>query len=169
MNPSFLGHRQQHVQGSVITSIDFIPESENEKAGLLIFQNEKHFYYLCKSLDDDLSVIQLYKSGDKNSTNNHMELIISQILEEHKEHKQKDNIYLKIEAHGKRYSFFYGLKSDQWNLLKDNVDARYLSTKIAGGFVGCMYALYATSLGKPSKNSAYFDWFEYCGNDEVYR
>ncbi len=169
VNPSFLGHRQQHAQGYISTSINFTPESENEKAGLLVFQNDKHFYYLCKSLDNGLSVIQLYKSGDNNSTNNHMELIISQILKEHKEYKEENDIYLKIEAHGKTYSFFYGLKSDKWNALKDNVDARYLSTKIAGGFVGCMYALYATSLGKPSKNSAYFDWFEYYGNDEIYK
>jgi xylan 1,4-beta-xylosidase len=32
-----------------------------------------------------------------------------------------------------------------------------------------MYALYATSLGKPSTSRAFFDWFEYEGNDEVYR
>jgi len=32
-----------------------------------------------------------------------------------------------------------------------------------------VYALYATSLGKPSQTSAYFDWFEYVGDDEVYK
>jgi alpha-N-arabinofuranosidase len=49
------------------------------------------------------------------------------------------------------------------------VDATFLSTKVAGGFVGCMYALYATSSGTPSGNSAFVDWFEYVGNDEVYK
>ncbi len=53
--------------------------------------------------------------------------------------------------------------------IKDSVDGTYLSTAKAGGFVGCMFALYATSLGKPSKSTAYFDWFRYIGDDEVYK
>jgi xylan 1,4-beta-xylosidase len=61
------------------------------------------------------------------------------------------------------------LNPDDWILLKDNVDATFLSTKVAGGFVGCMYALYATSLGKSSDKIAHFDWFEYEGNDIVYQ
>jgi hypothetical protein len=32
-----------------------------------------------------------------------------------------------------------------------------------------MYALYATSLGSPGATTAFFDWFEYAGDDEVYR
>lgn len=78
-------------------------------------------------------------------------------------------MYLRIEARGNVYSFSFTYNPDQWNLLKDNVDARFLSTKVVGGFVGCMYALYATSLGKPSKTVSYFDWFEYRGDDEVYK
>jgi xylan 1,4-beta-xylosidase len=76
---------------------------------------------------------------------------------------------LKIEAHGATYSFYYGYNPGNWILLKANVDAKFLSTKVAGGFVGCMYALYATSLGEPSENIAYFDWFEYQGEDIVYQ
>jgi alpha-N-arabinofuranosidase len=50
-----------------------------------------------------------------------------------------------------------------------NADAKFLSTKEAGGFVGCMYAMYATSSGKPSENAALFQWFENRNNDDVYR
>ncbi len=60
-----------------------------------------------------------------------------------------------------------------WKLIKDNVDGKFLSTKEAGGFaanfVGSTLALYGTSLGTPTTNTAYFDWFEYKGDDEVYR
>jgi alpha-N-arabinofuranosidase len=48
------------------------------------------------------------------------------------------------------------------------VDARYLSTASAGGFVGCCFALYATSLEEISGNLAFFDWFEYFGADEIF-
>lgn len=47
--------------------------------------------------------------------------------------------------------------------------ATFLSTQTAGGFVGCVYALYATSLGETSYNAAWYDWFEYIGNDQQYR
>jgi len=50
----------------------------------------------------------------------------------------------------------------------DNVDGKYLSTKGAGGFVGNLYAMYATSDGKPSANKAVFDWFECKNMDDVY-
>ncbi len=165
-NPSFLGHRQQHLCGFASIAIDFLPQAENEKAGLLVFQNEQHFYFLCKSLDEDQPVIQLYKSTSREGTDNQMELIASQTI---KKDQGKKELYLKIEAHRNVYSFFYSLTPDDWKLLKDNVDARFLSTNVAGGFVGCMYALYATSLGKSSNNVAYFDWFEYQGDDEVYQ
>ena len=166
MNPSFLGHRQQHLRGSVSTEIDFVPKTENEKAGLLIFQNEKHFYFLCKSVDSNASVIQLYRSGDHALSTSPMELIAYKKLSED---QQKGKVLLKIEANGSSYSFSYAFQSDHGNLLKDGVDAKFLSTKVAGGFVGCMYALYATSLGQPSTAVSYFDWFEYQGNDEVYK
>jgi hypothetical protein len=31
-----------------------------------------------------------------------------------------------------------------------------------------MIAMYATSLGAPSESKAYYNWFEYTGNDEMY-
>ncbi|MCL4703606.1 glycoside hydrolase family 43 protein [bacterium] len=163
VNPSFLGHRQQHLAGTASVAFDFSPKAEHEKAGLLIFQNEKHFYFLCKSVEGNKPVVQLYQSSARLPQ---MELLAFQPLDE--THAGKE-LLLKIEARRSTYSFFYALSPNEWTLLKDEVDAKFLSTKVAGGFVGCVYALYATSLGKPSDNTAYFDWFEYRGDDEVYR
>ncbi|MDP2885791.1 MAG: glycoside hydrolase family 43 protein [Ignavibacteria bacterium] len=166
VNPSFLGHRQQHAIGSASVSLQFSPNAENEKAGLLIFQNETHFYYLCKSILGGKPVIQLLSSeteGDKART---MQLVALQELDGSFAEKP---VGLKIEAQSSTYSFLYSTQKDKWTLLKYGVDARFLSTRVAGGFVGCMYALYATSLGIPSTSTAYFDWFEYAGNDEAYR
>jgi alpha-N-arabinofuranosidase len=165
-NPSFLGYRQSHLCGSASTAINFAAKAENEKAGLLVFQNEEHFYFLCKSLDGHEPVIQLYKSSDNKNANEQMELITSQKIGNENYTKE---LLLKIEAHGSVYSFSYAYEPQKWTLLKDSVDARFLSTRVAGGFVGCMYALYATSLGKSCNNISRFNWFEYCGNDEVFR
>ena len=164
-NTAFLGQRQQHLRCSASTSIDFTPYAENEKAGLLIFQNETHYYFLCKSLKDNKPVVELYKSVPDDSTNKHLDLIVSQVLSKE---QVENELYFKIKADENVYSFYYSFDPDNWILLKDNIDATFLSTKVAGGFVGCMYALYVTSLGKKSTNKCYFDFFEYEGNDKVY-
>lgn len=52
---------------------------------------------------------------------------------------------------------------------EDSLDAAFLSTKVVGGFVGCMVALYATSDGQSSGTEAAYDWFEYAHRDDVYR
>src|SRR5690606_37559192 len=62
-NPSFIGHRQQHLTGSVSTSFKFSAERTDEKAGLVAFQNEEHYYYISKSIEEGNPVIQLYKGS----------------------------------------------------------------------------------------------------------
>lgn len=169
-NPSFLGYRQQNIKCSASTSIKFNPKSENEKAGLLIFQNENHFYLICKSLESDNLVIQLYKSL-ADSSNEQLKLVASQIISEEENEKQ---FSLMIKSDEKYYSFYYSFvdkpeENKDWILLKENMDVEFLSTHIAGGFVGCVFGMYATSNSKPSENEALFDFFEYQANDEIYQ
>jgi xylan 1,4-beta-xylosidase len=161
-NPSFLGHRQQHLKSAANTAISFTPGSENEKAGLLIFQNESHYYFLCKSKDRNDSVVQLFKSANSKTANSSLELIASEKISEQLANK---SLFLKIESDRDKYSFFYSFSPGKWVGLKADLDGTFLSTQTAGGFVGSIYALYATSLGKPSGNAASFDWFEYDGKD----
>jgi alpha-N-arabinofuranosidase len=61
-SPSFLGYRQHNLKGYAATSIDFTPISEKEKAGLMIFQSENNYYFLCKSIENGKPVVQLFKS-----------------------------------------------------------------------------------------------------------
>jgi len=161
VNPSFVGHRQQHINSIAITSVDFIAQSKNEKAGLLLFQNENHFYFLCKSTERNQPVVQVYKS----TNGSQMELIAFQKIESN----TKNELKLKIETAGDLCSFSFSSNADEWILLQKEVDAKFLSTKIAGGFVGSVYALYATSQGQPSVSKAYFNWFNYEGKDDVYK
>ena len=93
-----------------------------------------------------------------------MELLQSQTLTD----TTKD-LELKIETHRNTFAFYYATKKSKWNLLKDGVDATFLSTKTAGGFVGSMYALYATSSAEKSVNKVYFNYFETKSDDELYK
>jgi alpha-N-arabinofuranosidase len=159
-NPSFIAHRQENLKCTVTTLLQFSPASENEKAGLTIFQNETHFYYLCKSVTSNKPVVQLYQSN-KDST---MDLLTSMILP-----PSTKEIQLRIIADGPEYSFFYSIGNNQWILLKEDLDGKFLSTKEAGGFVGSVFGLYATSLGKESHSKAYYNRFEYKGDDDVFK
>jgi xylan 1,4-beta-xylosidase len=150
MNPSFVAHRQTHLSGSASTAITFSPAVENEMAGLMVFQNETHFYFLTKTIIEDKPVVALYQSSPEGEE---MQLLAHEEI-------QGDVVRLKIETRKDTYAFFFGVADDDWILLKEGVDARFLSTREAGGFVGCMYAMYATSNGKESTSVAHFDWFE---------
>ena len=148
-NPSFIGYRQKHLFGFVTTNLSFKADSENEKAGLIAFQNETHYYYLCKSLKDNKQVVQLLKSTEKGTE----EIAFKSI-------DKSEKISFKIEAKGKYYSFFYSINNKDWLAVNENVDATFLSTKVAGGFVGTIYGMYTTSSGEKSTNKAVYHWFE---------
>ncbi|MEK6481180.1 family 43 glycosylhydrolase [Catalinimonas sp. 4WD22] len=141
-NPSFVGHRQQHHTSSVPTTLDFQPENENEKAGLLVFQSETHHYFLAKSMKDGQVVLQLLKSLE----DGHTELASQPVSGE--------QLQLKITFDGADYGFQYAETEGDWQVLQEKVDGKFLSTEVAGGFVGTMLAVYATSSGSDSENTA---------------
>lgn len=160
-NPSFVGKRQQHLYSTVETQINFKPGSSVEKAGLTIFQSESNFYFMAKSMANGKEVIQLFKGKPGE---NKMEM-----LTEIPSELNNSKIHFRINSEADTYSFYYSADGCHWNLLKDNVDAKFVSTKTAGGFVGCIYGMYATSSGEPSSNTASFKYLKYNGNDPVYR
>ena len=128
---------------------------------MLIFQSENFYYFLCKSVENGEPVVQLFKSPARGKTE--AELLASQKLTSSKE------LFLKIEARSDTYAFFYAEKKNQWKLLKEGVDGSFLTTKVAGGFVGSLFALYGTSNGAPTSSVALYDWFEYKGDDDAFR
>lgn len=155
-NPSFVGFHQPHLTGYAAVAFQFSPISENEKAGLAAMQNETHFYYLAQSVKNGNPVVELYKDSS---------LIASKIISL----KKDKNLFLKIEASNDKYSFYYATKENNWRLLLANADGKYLSTKEAGGFVGVLYGMYATSSGQETSNKVQYDWFEVINNDDIYK
>lgn len=157
-NPSFIGHRQQHIKCTATTSMLFNATNENEKAGLVILQNEEHYYYLCKSVENEKQVIQLFQSGPQET----LLLLASTFI-----NTPATEVQFKIKTNSIYYDFYYAVDGSHWTALKKDVDGTFLSTETAGGFVGCVFGLYATSLGKNNFNKAVFNWFEYTGDDEI--
>lgn len=149
-NPSFIGKRQQHLFCSTETELNFLAGSDNEKAGLVIFQDGKHVYFLSKSTENGAHVLQLFKS---NADSKNMDELAKIPLAE-----STKIVQLRIDAAGEFYSFHYAIQPGKWQVLKDKADAKFLSTKLAGGFIGCFFGMYATSSGKSNNNSVSFKY-----------
>ena len=127
----------------------------------MIFQDERHFYYLCKSTAQGKDMLQLFKSNPKEKS---MELLTEVPLT-----AKAGKVGLRIASMGDTYSFSFSEDAKNWKLLKGKVDAKFLSTKEAGGFIGCLYGMYATSSGEPTTNSASFQYLTYKGDDPMYK
>jgi alpha-N-arabinofuranosidase len=152
-NPSFVGRRQQHVHFSAQAAIEFVPQNEDECAGLALIQN-KDFYFLLVLTHTTQPVIRLIRRAQG----------VESLLAEQAVTPGK--MYLRVDAHEQSYNFYVANEPGEWQILASDVDGRILSTPVAGGFVGAYIAMYASSNGKPSMNYADFDWFEYAGLEQ---
>lgn len=160
-NPSFVARRQQHQYCTAETSVSFEAVSGNEKAGLIIFQDEKHFYYLCRSTDNGKAVVQLYKSNPDSTT---MDVVRQMELK-----GGSKDVAFRINANASEYSFQYSVNGKDWTAIGEKLDGKFLSTQVAGGFIGCVFGMYATSGGTPSGNEASFKYLRYKGTDPMFK
>lgn len=148
-NPAFVGRRQQHMAFSATTVMEFTPESEQECAGLVLVQSNEYHYRFVRTMIGNYHHLLLVRCVAGKD-----EVIVAKAC-----HSKK--LYLKAEARGQDYSFYYGSDLAHMEIVAKDVDGRILSTDRAGGFVGTYIGLYASSNGIKSKNYADFDWFEY--------
>ncbi|MFC0470737.1 glycoside hydrolase family 43 protein [Halalkalibacter kiskunsagensis] len=151
VTPSFVGRRQQHINFTASTVMEFSPKKENEEAGIVLLQSNEYnfkFVYFKKGNEQVMKLVKC-TAGEE-------EVLMESPVDTAK-------VYLKVTAHGQDYSFYYGESTTNYRPLIENVDGRILSTDVAEGFVGTELGLYASSNGENSNNTAYFDWFEYVG------
>lgn len=132
--PAFVCRRMQHHNFECSTRMVFTPSDEKEKAGLLLFKDETHQYFLHVSLAEGKTAVSLQQVGEEDK-----------VLASNEITTPKGEIFLKVISTGLAYEFCYstdGAKS--WTTLCKDVDAGYLSTATAGGFTGSTIGLYAT-------------------------
>ncbi len=152
--PSCVLRRQEHINCSVRLAMEFVPGKEKETAGLVLVQSPNfHFRveYMLKASTPTVVLTRRFKGEDS---------VIASVPLDTK------RLYLKVEAKGQSYSFFYAVADEEWQVLQENVDGRTLSRTNAGGFVGTMIGPYASSNGTGSSRYAEFDWFAYKGETE---
>ena len=134
--PAFLGVRQQHTSFEVETELTFYPTSPQEIAGLVCFQNEEYNIVFGKTFQNGKQTLVVDKASKT----------VSRIasLEISDEYVNRP-LRLKITGDGKNYSFYASFTDKNWQPVLENVDGRNLSAEKAGGFVGNIIGLYASS------------------------
>lgn len=132
--PAFVARRMQHHKFECSTRVSFVPTDEKDAAGLLLFKDESHQYFLSLSQSGSNMCVSLQQYGRRADT----ELARKELSGSPKA------IDLKVISNGTTYDFYYAVKKGQWQLLMKDVDAKYLSTATAGGFTGSVIGPYAT-------------------------
>lgn len=149
--PSYVCRRQLAFDFIAETKFDFSPTSENEKAGIALYQSQSYNYQLLAGLSGNKSTISLIRTK-KDVT----ETIACVTLD-----KAETTFILRIRQKGQDLSFFYQTGDGICHTLADHMDARMLSTDVAGGFVGNTVGMYVVTEDEKSTSYADFAYFLY--------
>lgn len=148
-SPTFVGRRLQHMSFTAITSVDFDPKHDNEEAGMILLNNGSHFDIMISKTKDLRFLVVKLQFGST--------LYLSEKIA-----LKPGPVNLKINGKRSKLTFSYSQGNDDY-MDVETVDAKFLSSETVGGFTGVYVGLYATGNGKPSQETATFDWFEYKG------
>ncbi|HEY4246224.1 MAG TPA: glycoside hydrolase family 43 protein [Lacunisphaera sp.] len=130
-NPSFIARRIQHAAFIASTRLE-VPKEPGVSAGLVLFQNETHHYFVgVHRISAGIQVVLEQANGGKP-----VELVQAML-------SQTATVELRASVDHAKCSFEYSTATGQWQTLRENEDAKLLTTEVAGGFVGATFGLYA--------------------------
>jgi xylan 1,4-beta-xylosidase len=141
--PSFVGRRQQHMFATATTAMRYLPSANGDRAGIVAFQNDEHYFFLSVARVNGATRVQLERRAG--SSPDSATVIASAPLSV----APNQPVYLRIAARGPHYDFFWATRADEWTPLLVDADGTILSTRRAGGFVGTMFGLFAYSAVQP--------------------
>lgn len=143
--PAFVGRKQAHAIASVDTALRYRPERQGDRAGLVAMQNDDAYLFLGLEQRDGGTVVAL--SIRHSSTEPQPGRVIASAGLPR--HTAKQPVYLKLAIAGGSLDAYYATRPNHWKKLAVKVDATFLSTKRAGGFVGTVIGLY-NEQGRPT-------------------
>jgi alpha-N-arabinofuranosidase len=127
--PALLLRRLQHHAFTASTRMRFVPEG-TEAAGVLLYKDERHQYFLKVCRQGEAPFVALERSGEN---------IFSKPLP-----KNFASVDLAVSSDdGLTFRFDYAVDGGVPQTLAAGVDASWLSTAVAGGFTGTTIGLYA--------------------------
>jgi alpha-N-arabinofuranosidase len=134
--PSMLLRRQQHGTATASTAMRYVPARPGDRAGIVAFYNDSHYYFLGVVHDGARPVLQLRRRAWRGEAGDSVVAAAPIVVD------GRAPIYLEIRARNDRYDFLYATQPNAWKTLVADADGTILSTRIGGGFVGSMFGLY---------------------------
>ncbi len=131
---STLFYRQQHNAFTATTTMDYMPATERELAGLVCMQKETFHYVFGVTKKGKSHYVVLQRTIDGKSTVLASEKIATD-----------SPIRLQVAAQGDDYQFSYAIRNQEFKNLGGTVSGDILSTNVAGGFTGALIGLHATA------------------------
>ncbi|SEN06842.1 alpha-N-arabinofuranosidase [Sphingomonas gellani] len=128
--PAFVARRQQHHIATMSTTVRFEPDRDGDRAGLAAVQSDANYLFFGVTRVAGKPVIALFTADQGKER-----LVASAPA-------TRGPVTLTIRADGGSMAFDYQQAGGR-HVLARNVDARFLSTKSAGGFVGTLVGPYA--------------------------
>lgn len=132
--PAFVGRRQQHHVATMSTILRYRPEHDGARAGLAAMQSDQSYLFFGLTRMDGKPAIALFTRQRPGAE----ALIASAPID------PDQSITLTIRTDGGTMAFDYAI-AGKTRTLKSDLDARFLSTKVAGGFTGTVVGPYAWS------------------------
>ena len=133
--PAFIARKQAHATAEVSTALDYEPDHEGDRAGLVALQSDNAYLFLgvIKSQGKrQIAVMRRETAGDPQAG----EAVSSVVLP-----RGARTVRLKLTIDGGALNASYAWGRSGWRPLQTGGDATFLSTKKAGGFVGTMIGL----------------------------
>ena len=129
--PGFVGRRQQNHVATVATTVHFKADNDGDRAGLVAVQNDKSYLFFGLTKLAGKPVIALYTRENTGE-----EKLIASAPSLAKRAR------LTIRVNGGAMSFDYQAGAGRTTTLTSGYDARFLSTRASGGFVGTLIGPY---------------------------
>ncbi|TGX54402.1 glycoside hydrolase family 43 protein [Sphingomonas gei] len=148
-NPSFLGRRQQHRNAAAETVVRFTPEKDGDRAGIAVLQNDDYWFFLgLKQVGGKLALVLDRRDGTDSAAAGET---VAAVEASAYGIGPGRPLALRIEVRGNRYVFSYArvLGSPDVPMLAwrplTRLTTDSLTTKVAGGFVGSTFGVFAGS------------------------
>ena len=140
--------RQKDLSFAASTVIEFSPTTENEEAGLTIFQRRDFHYDLCVTRRDGTRVIVLRKT-------------VGDMIQEAATMPAPDaSLELRVIGSPDRYYFAFRTSNGEWQEV-GSAWTKLITAEVAETWSGVFIGLYSAGNGSACQTPADFDWFTY--------
>jgi alpha-N-arabinofuranosidase len=144
--PAFVGRRQYAWRMRVRVAMRFDPQQDGQYAGVTVYKDHLHHYDCCMVRVNGQNLWQLKARIGP----------LKQVIAETP--ATATAVMFCVETN--EFTYRFSLEAGDETQPLGELDARYLSTEVSGGFTGVFFAMFAVSGNGQDAAPADFDWFE---------